>query len=289
MKLTALLLIHRYPEQAQQLIESLLSYEPMQVIVHVDAKAEVCYEVLKKSFANQSRVQFIEDRYKVFWGSFGQIQATYALMKGAVANKSEYAFLLSGQDFPIKPMAEFAAFLSAAHGKDFVVHFSLPDKQWDGGGLLRLQHFHFDSEKHPWLIRKITGQVNRLQKMLKLNRPISLPLYGGSNWFTLSQNSLEKVCTYIQGNPAYLKMFKYSRCADEIFVQSALLRVVDATNIVNNDLRMIDWSSGPEYPRIWRSEDFERLSTADNRFFARKFDASVDSDILRKLQAHVTK
>lgn len=289
MRLAALILVHRYPEQAAELISTLLSHPQVQVIVHVDAKAQSCFETLQSQFKENSRVEFIKPRYKVFWGSYQQIQATYALLQAAEKSKSDYAVLLSGQDFPIKPISEFIDFLKSANYKNFVVNFALPDRQWEGGGLQRLQYFHFDSEKHPWLIRKFTAVIHRVQNLLGYKRSISEGLYGGSNWFNLNAHAIKAVCNYVESNRHFLKQFKYSRCADEIFLQSVLARVTDISTFENADLRMIDWSSGPEFPHIWRGEDYERLVSAEHKFFARKFDASIDQEILTKLRAYVAR
>jgi hypothetical protein len=289
MTLAALLLVHRYPEQAETLINTLLSYGHITVHVHTDLKAPDVFEHLKQKFQDNKRVILVSERYKVFWGSYGQIKATAALMHSANKSAPDYAFLLSGQDFPIRPISDFVNFLTQQKGKEFLVHFRLPDAQWELGGLQRLQYFHFDSEKRPWLARKVTGLLHRFQNLVGYKRPLSFTCYGGSNWFTITGSTLQLACTKLTANPNFLKRFKYSRCADEVFLQSLVVEELPTDTFVNSDLRMIDWATGPEYPRIWRSEDFERLTSADNRFFARKFDATVDSDILRKLQAHVTK
>lgn len=289
MNLAALILVHRYAQQAETLITTLLNYEHIEVHVHVDLKAPDVFSYLKNKFKDNKRVILLSERYKVFWGSYGQIKATAALMHSANKHLPEYAFLLSGQDFPIRPITDFVNFLTHNRGKEFLINFRLPDMQWESGGLNRLQYFHFDSDTNPWLILKITGLVHRLQNLFGYKRPLSFSCYGGSNWFTITGSTLQMACNKLINHPAFLNRFKYSRCADEIFLQSLIVEELPAASLVNNDLRMIDWSTGPEYPRVWRFDDFERLTATNNRFFARKFDATVDSDILRKLQAHVTK
>jgi hypothetical protein len=53
--------------------------------------------------------------------------------------------------------------------------------------------------------------------------------------------------------------------------------------IVDDNLRAINWDEGPEYPKIWRSNDFERL-TESGKLFARKFDENVDNIIISRLE-----
>ncbi len=289
MKLAALILIHRYPEQAITLISTLLSHPQVQVIVHVDAKAQACFEMLKKEFKANERVEFVQPRYRVFWGSYQQIQASYALLQAAEKSKCDYAVLLSGQDFPIKPISEIVSFFEVNQNKNFVVNFPLPNPQWAEGGLQRLWNYHFNSEKFPFLLRKVNALLYHFQKLFGIKRPLQKQYYGGSNWFNLNAATIKAVCKYIETHPRYLKQFKYTRCADEIFLQTVLALLTDNTELVNTDLRFVDRSTAPEYPRTWRSVDNERMLSTEQKLFARKFDSTVDSEILSKLQAHVTR
>lgn len=289
MKLAALILVHRFPKQVEMLINTLLADNKLSIYVHVDLKSPDVFDYLSGVYNNNSRVKLINKRYKVYWGSYGQIRATCALLESANSGDFDYAFLISGQDFPIKPIASFREFLEKNHGKQFLVNFKLPDMQWEDGGLNRLRLFHFDSQKHPWLMRKINGLLHRIQRFTGLYRPLQFELYGGSNWFTLSKSAVELVCSNIQHHPEVLSRFRFTRCADEMFVQTILVPLLQKEQIISDDLRMIDWGSGPEFPRIWRISDFGRLVAADNKFFARKFDPEIDAEILDRLKQHASK
>jgi hypothetical protein len=65
---------------------------------------------------------------------------------------------------------------------------------------------------------------------------------------------------------------------DEIFFHTIILNSSFASNVVNDDLRCIDISEG-RGPRIWRKSDLEILAQSKG-LFARKFDTSVDREIL---------
>jgi hypothetical protein len=56
--------------------------------------------------------------------------------------------------------------------------------------------------------------------------------------------------------------------------------------VVNDDMRCIDWGTGPEYPRIWRIDDYNRL-TISVKLFARKFDVNIDQGIIGKLENYI--
>ena len=195
----------------------------------------------------------------------------------------EYCVLLSGQDLPTKPINELANFLIKNKGKEYLSYFKLPDAQWEDGGLNRIKHFSFDIDNHPYLSNKVNTLISRLQNFLRIKRPLKYDYFGGPNWFNLSGHALKYISQYVKENPDYLKHFKFTRCADEIFIQTILLNSEFKELVISNDLRLIDWGSGPEYPKIWRNADENELFNVDNKFFARKFDEEIDCNIIQKL------
>lgn len=285
MKLGFLILAHRYPKQLKNLIESLLLVDNSKIYIHLDLKALSNFNELIKFYSTNNRVVFIEKKYKVFWGSYNQILATYELIKTAVKNNSEnYFMLLSGQDFLIKKPNEILNFFSQNSDSLFLVNFKLPDSQWQYNGLNRLGHYRIILEHNPWFSNKINTLISKIQIALKFNRKVKFQQYGGSNWFNLPLDALKLIVNYIEKNPSYLKSFKYSLCADEIFIQSIILNSEFKNKVISEDLRYINWSDGPEYPKILRLGDYEKMINSENKFFGRKFDEAVDNEVILKLK-----
>ena len=288
MKIGFLILAHRYPNQLKSLIESLLSFPNARVYLHIDKKSKGLIETINDSFTGDSRVVILTERYPVYWGSFNQIQATFALMKKAKEfNSEDYYMLISGQDMLIKKPMDLLSFFSQHKGKQFLMNFKLPDPQWNEGGLNRLAYFHIDIPGRSYLSNRITSLIHRFQDLIGYKRKVYFEQYGGSNWFNLDAGALNYIVDFVNQNPKYLNSFKYSRCADEIFVQSVLMNSPFKDEVINDDLRYVDWSSGPEYPRILRESDLEKMHVEKNKFFARKFDANVDDFIIKKLKEFI--
>ena len=59
--------------------------------------------------------------------------------------------------------------------------------------------------------------------------------------------------------------------------------------VINDNLRHIDWSRGGAHPKIFSKHDLQDLVLTD-KYFARKFDISVDEEILDLIDqnAHVS-
>ena len=286
MNIAFLILAHQYPGQLKALVDALLHYHGSKVFIHVDAKSEELYTEIKTAYANRDRVVLLEKRYPVYWGSYNQIQATISLLRSA-RGRGDYYCLLSGQDMPVKKVETYAEFLKKEN-KEFISWFQLPDSQWSGGGLNRLHYYSIDVPNHAYLSNKLNRIINKVQRILGYKRKISGTFYGGPNWFNLSNAAVEYVCRYLDTHPSYLKQFTYTRCADEIVIQSILLNSEFKSRVISKDLRVIDWASGPEYPRVWRKEDFERLIHSEAGFFARKFNEQIDPDIIQLLKQHVS-
>jgi hypothetical protein len=285
MKHSFIILAHKNPEQLQKLCDYLLSCK-CDVIVHVDKKVREDFKDF--SHRNQGRAGLrIFSRFSVYWGSFNQIRATFFLLEEALKNtETDFVSLISGQDLPLQPILNFNSFLEKNKDRSFLSFQKIPEQSdWDGnGGLDRMELFWILAfpKKLGFIFNRLNVLIHLFQNKLGLRKKVKLQLYGGANWFTLNRAMATYAANYVKTNPGFLKLFRRSRCADEIILQTILLNSEFKNQISNDCLRFIDWSTGPEYPHIFRSSDQKRLETSQN-FFARKFDEQVDAQIIDEL------
>lgn len=284
MRIAFLVLAHKNPGQLCRLIGLLLRYEGATVLVHVDLGSPEAFQRIRADYEAEPRVVVLRDRYRVHRGSFAQILATAALIEAATQlDGIDYGCLISGQDLPIKPISSFASYLEAHQGQEFLQYFELPSERWTGGGLHRMHYYHFDIEGHPYRTQVLNERIARLQDRLHYKRRLRGRYYGGSNWFTLTGRALSYVCDTLRRDRRFLAQFKHTHCADEIFVQTILVNSSFRDSIIPDDLHYIDWTSGPEYPRVFRTEDVPRLLASQDKFLARKFDEAIDADAIAKV------
>jgi hypothetical protein len=287
MKLTFVILAHKNPVQLQKLTDYLLE-NGASVFVHIDKKNSAIFHDYIKRNQNKNSL-FIYSEFKVYWGSYNQIKATFLLLRNAL-QYSEFDFisLISGQDLPIKPINELKNFLSTNRNVSFLENHPLPCHWGGNGGLDRFRLLWFIEMPRPFsnLFNKFMVLLHFIQNKMRLYKKISVPVYGGANWFTLNFEMADYVNRFLDNNPDFLKSFRFTRCADEIVLQTILLNSDFKNSIENRNLHLVDWQNGPEYPRTFRQEDFERLKTC-NAFFARKFDQDVDNVIINLVYNYI--
>src|SRR5438309_6901700 len=100
MKIAHLILAHKNPLQLERLLRA-LEHPGFDFYIHIDGKSDI--RQFEHLFNNKN-VFPIKNRAKIYWASFGTIQAT---MNGLneILPKGEYDYVnvISAQDFPIKP------------------------------------------------------------------------------------------------------------------------------------------------------------------------------------------
>jgi hypothetical protein len=285
MNLAFLILAHKHPEQLQMLVDY-LHKNNSSVFIHIDKKSTKLFERFIAENSGRANVN-IYTNFTVSWGGYTQIRATFFLLEEAL-KKSPFDFvsLISGQDAPIKPLSKFSEFLKAHRNSSFVHWYKVPAYgTWaDNGGLDRVQFYWFTGfpKSLGFFFNKLMVIVHRLQRRLKFYKKWNMPLFGGTNWFTLNKEMAVYALRYVKDHKGFFRKFRNTRCADEIILQTIMLNSPYREDIVNDMLRLIDWETGPEFPRTFREEDTRRLLESD-KFFARKFDINVDRNVLENL------
>ncbi len=285
MNLAFLILAHKNPEQLQMLVDY-LHRNKCAVFVHIDKKSEGLFANFVRNNRNRENVH-IYLKYKVYWGGYSQIKTTFFLLNESLKKfPFDFVSLLSGQDAPVATIAAFAEKLKQHRNSSFVQWHKVPAHgTWDGnGGLDRINYIWFTAfpRSLAFFYNRVVNLTQALQKKFGVYKKMDLPLFGGANWFTLNKEMAVYASRYVRDHRRFFRKFRFTRCADEMIMQTILLNSPYRNDIVNDTLRFIDWNTGPEHPRILRAEDTERLMSSGH-YFARKFDSSVDNEVLHNL------
>ncbi len=288
----AFLIIAHDQFELLKILIKMLDDERNDIFIHIDSKVKDFdfNEFLK--LPQFSRIYFT-DRISVTWGDFSQVKAELILLSKAVENENDensysYFHLLSGADLPIKTNDEIHKFFDENAGKEFI-HFS--SNEPSSSAQSRIRYYHIFRKKRN-LFYKILAQIAlKVQKALGVNRlkKNHLIVQKGTNWFSITHDFANYV---VSKRNEIEKIFRYSYCCDEVFLQTMLVNSDFKNSLYmpdcNNDqlacARYIDWDRGNPY--ILRTVDFEDLISSP-AMFARKFSMETDKEIVYKIRDYI--
>lgn len=219
-KIAYLIVTHDNPAHLVRLTRA-LSSSASSIFIHVDQKSEI--EEFTR--AQNATVQFIQDRVRVFWGDFSQVEATLKLLTAALSapERLEYFVLLSGADYPLRSASYIGTFFARHAGQEFIDIAPLGSQPLDSH-LSRIGIYR--SRPSDPLALRLAAKLARVLKIpLRRNYKAALGTlvpYGGSTWWALSRQACEYIQSFVVREPRVVEFFKHTRCPDEIFFQTIL-------------------------------------------------------------------
>jgi len=280
MKIAHLILAHANPSQIKRLVQH-LKYNGAHIYIHIDAKIEITPFVQEmKSF---DQVFFIKNRTKIKWGGYTMIDATIQSFREILdsGNQYDYIQLMSGQDYPIRPLSEFHKFLEHNPGKAFM-HYLSVFGEWHEA-ITRVTEYHLVNFDFPgkYTVEKIINKILPDRKM-----PLNYTPVGRSQWFTASSDCIKYLVTYLEKSGAIRRFFKLSWAPDEMIFQTILYNSPLKDKMVNDNLLYLDWSAGQPNPKVLTIDDKDAILNS-GKFFGRKFVAAKDEKILDFLDQQI--
>ena len=286
-----LIMAHKNSYVLEKLLQ-LLDYEDNDIYIHVDAKCTNFNWEKYRNLIQRGQLFGTSKQINVMWGEFTQIEAELLLLRDAYSHgEYQYYHLLSGQDLPLKSQQKIHDFFDEHDGQAFVTSH-LVNKKIDRILYERasVKRIFVQRHNHKLFLRYLQGLCDRIylifqEKVLQRDYVQSkgIKLAFGANWFSLPEIAVKCILDNQQKIRYY---FKYSVCADELFVQSILKEC--GIKVKDNNLRLIDWKRGSgAHPYVWRIDDYEQLISSDE-LFARKFDENVDYEIINKAAEYVS-
>ena len=299
-----LILAHKNPLQLGRMIER-LDDGASKFFIHLDAKTPI------EPFAaclEGGHIRFIEPRERCVWGDFSIVQATIHLMEAASKEQGVF-ILMSGQDYPIQSQGYINAFLERNKEFDFIEIEPLEEKWKPKMVKDKLEHYHIlHSEERghsncyaPFAHCSVFQKLRTLTHLLKgrlsqknFKLLCSLPKrvapferqYAGSQFWAFSERTFYAVLHYIREHKATLEeYYKYTSSPDEIYFHSVLMDLVakDSTIKLKDPITYVNYF---RKNNVFVTEDFDKLTSAKGKLFARKFDTEVDIEILNKLDSY---
>jgi hypothetical protein len=279
MRIAHIIITHKNPAQLERLLHK-MQYPDFDFYIHVDKKVEIGnFEYLKRI----KGVKFIENRIICNWGGYSTLQAMLNSLKEVLENDVSYDFynLLSAQDYPLKSNDEIYSFFLENREKSFLFFETASDSKWWEGAVDRFQKYHLTDYDFPGKFF-LEAMINKV--LPKRRFPMKMELYGGSksSWWTLNNETASYLVDFFKLDRHLDKFLKYCWGTDEFIIPTVLLNSPLKANIVNDNLRYIDFLEGKANPKILGPDDLTEMVNS-NMLFARKFDIEINTDILDQL------
>ncbi|WP_160726046.1 beta-1,6-N-acetylglucosaminyltransferase [Bacillus sp. USDA818B3_A] len=281
-----ILVIHKNPEQVNKFVKQLISKEYTDVYIHIDQKNPQ----LKAKMIKSPRVKVLNKSVAVRWGDITLVDATLLLLKEVIASGISYDFICfrSGQDMLVKKgFAEFLAenknkiFMNAYRVQKREPHAAFVSVNWpEWSRQLYITPYHPYRLMRRGIAILYSMGVNISPNKYKL--PENFSIYNGSNWFCIPLEVAKYIIKFVNKNEWYYEVFRNSLVPDEFFFQTLIMNSKYKNDVVNNNLMYIKFGKTVKTrnnPITLKMDNVETIKNS-NEFFARKFDESVDNQVI---------
>jgi hypothetical protein len=289
---------HSRPSQCLRLLRRLLDDDPdCRVLLHYDKKGGP----LDIGGLAGPRVQIVRSR-PVYWGSTQLVDLFREMFRIALDQGCSYGVMLTGQDYPLRNLAGLGSQLCA-----YDVWGSLdPLFAGDGScnweeGRRRYTYWWWHADDPSKLLKgadrlaatllrvPVSRRESPLPGLVHYHqngqlwwgaraRRLGVPIYTGRVWMGLSPRAMEVVCSAPR---QVLSFFHHVPCAAEAFFHTVLGNA-DGLRVAPRDPWFVRHPAEASHPDVLTSNDLDAMM-ASGAIFARKFDESIDSSVLDRL------
>lgn len=255
------------------------------VYIHIDKNVD---QRPFQYIADLAHVKFIQHRHYIVWGGYSITECYITGMKEILSiDNYDYVVLMSGQDYPIRPNAEFHDYLKQNRGFSIMsVEAKVPKSNWWLYATDRYRYYHLNDFN--FYGKKL---VHKISKKILPDRQFLYPdyqLYGGpgATFCALTRQAAEYIVNFMANNRRARRYAKFTHASDEFWFQTLLMNSPLKDKVINQPLWYIDWGGVSKHPRILTVLDFPTFIDS-KLFFARKFDIYVDESVLDMLDNHL--
>lgn len=272
MKQAIIILAHNDINQLIHLVEY-FCYD-CDVFIHFDRRSTIDEEKMK-ILKSMSQVKAVYHKFKVYWGGFSILKAQMYMLYQAYKMSDAMTFhVISGHDYPLKPLSFFLEFFEKNKDKDFIRFGRVKPIGTNFESYYRYQFFFpYDySATRAELFRKMKIWM-KLQRILHINRGLPIQfekLYCGSQWFSITRSSVQTIINYTDKHPAFYRRLKFTFAPEETYFLTIIVNLCDPHKIMNYNLRFIRWHFENGNSPSNLSEEHLHLLVESNDIFARK-------------------
>jgi hypothetical protein len=295
-RIAYLVLSHRNPDQVLRLVTALREGPAAEVLVrHDDRRSSLDERELRRLGARG-----LKDEIEFEWGGWSQLRMLLACL-GCAAEEldPDWLLVLSGQDYPLRPMAAIEADLAeteydALLGNAWELDTSRLPGPPANEFFLRYAYRHFPTPAATPHLPRAVRPLAYLRELPSPRRPqlgvrrATLPFrndfrcFVSADWLTLNRRALRTVLDAARKRRRLMRYYRRVAIPSESFFATVLFN--DSSLRVARDNRRFVSFEAPltPHPDTLTSADLDRI-LASGCDFARKFDAEADAEVLDAL------
>lgn len=268
-------------------------YRDCYVFIHIDRKADVAKKYVT-TLLQKPQVVAVYRKYNVNWGGYSILKAELFLFKEALRLcDATYFHLISGQDYPIKPLTAFLDFFERNKSLNFISCGSIGDNRLGRkNAYFRYQYFlpydyFHGSRRQVW--RKINRFVN-IQKKVGISRGIPVQfdkIYCGSQWLSIPLETVKTIVEYTNERPAFYHRLKCTFAPEESYFQTLIVNLCTCESVVFKNYRFIRWKNENNNSPANLSMIHFHLLVESEDFFARKMDERYCKNVIENIDKYL--
>ena len=287
---------YHYPEQVLRLARTLRAGSPdAPLLIHHDDRQS---QLDVAALTGLGDLQLVRPPTAVAWGWTSHLDMLLRCFAWALTRVPfDWLTVLSGQDYPIRPLAEIERDLLDSPYDGYVEGIEVHPPRWTRDELDEFSRRYFYRHRSirnpgPVLRRAIAAMrpallVRDMPWGVVLGRrcatPFSpaLPCRRGADWLSLSRRAVEVVVSAAKRKPELMRHYRRTIVPTESFPHT-VLHAEPALRLSSDTRRFTLWPSRSAHPALLRVGDLDRIlsSGAD---FARKFDLTIDPIVMDEL------
>jgi hypothetical protein len=294
---------HGDPAQVLRLVRTIkrCSSGAQVLVVHDGRSAELD----PRPFRELPDVAVIVRRDRVERGEWSVLSPLLAGLRELIGNNWSFDWLvyLSGQDYPVRPLADFEAELAATRHHGFLSWWDVlgPESPWrprQGRTRYYAQYRRLPEwTLGPLKAARFLGKVSPLRFHLHYGPFVgweprrnpfqgSVRCYGGWQWWTLSRPAVEHLWQAVSENGPLVRWFRRAMAPCEALVPTVLVNS-GRFDLCPDNRRYTDFAGSADgRPRTLTRDDLPRFA-AGRWDFARKFEMARDPELLDRIDAQV--
>jgi hypothetical protein len=309
---------HRGSPQLVRLLTTLRRQLPdSPLVVHHDRfRAELPFSELE----HLGNVHLLRSERPVLWGDFSLLEAYWRSMTWMVENlEFDWLMLLSGQDYPIKPLNGFHEYLAGINADAVVDAVPIDDiaVASDRRDRFRRYMYQYQPAQTTWLGRHLPERgwnflristspaadvFNNVQRHVQIykfpdhmpwrvgRRAVATPFteaqpcWYGSAWLSLSRHATEYLVASTYSKPDLVSYYEQTIIPDESATATIICNASEL-HVERRQLHYLRWSHRrSSHPDVLETKDLPALIESP-AYFARKFDLDRDAGVLSRLDA----